>query len=236
MSEKELQKHFRNIQKAQEREEGVYAVAREKVRETGDWKSGMAVLESHKGSSRDLAIHGERIISYLRSLGRKQKSAPTVWGLDSFGILPEWDMESFLLIWGDSGVGKTSLAHALIQEWTGYPAHMVTHLDYLRKFDEIEHGGIVFDEMNIAHLPRESQIHLVDWEFERQIHVRYKVATIPAKTPKIGTSNKSPLEIMLASDPAIFRRLTIWEMRFGDKDNFIIKLDETDYTNYYRKD
>lgn len=58
--------------------------------------------------------------------------------------------------------------------------------------------------MDIRHWPRTSQIHLLDFDNPRAIHLRHVVATIPAGIPKIFTSNNDIVDL---SDPAIRRRI-----------------------------
>lgn len=58
--------------------------------------------------------------------------------------------------------------------------------------------------MDISHWPRTSQIHLLDFDNARAIHLRHVVATIPAGVIKIFTSNN---DICNLSDPAIRRRI-----------------------------
>ena len=55
--------------------------------------------------------------------------------------------------------------------------------------------GIVLDDMSFAHLPRETIIHLLDWDVDRSIHCRYNCAYIPHGTRKIFTTNKHPADV-----------------------------------------
>lgn len=61
-------------------------------------------------------------------------------------------------------------------------------MDKLRQLS-VDHDGIVFDDMSFAHMPITAVIHLLDTEFERDIHVRYGTVNIPANTKKIFTYN-----------------------------------------------
>lgn len=103
------------------------------------------------------------------------------------------------IVIGASGCGKTSWAKRVIQK----PALWVRHLDMLRSFRPGRHKSIIFDEQSFTHLPRETQIQLVDWTDETHIHCRYGVAIIPANVMKIFTANR---EIFI-DDPAINRRI-----------------------------
>lgn len=103
-----------------------------------------------------------------------------------------------LILEGPSGTGKTTWAKYFAPK----PSLFVTHLDVLRQFRPGFHQSIIFDDMQFSHLPRETQIHLLDTENPRAIHVRYGTASIPAGVVKIFTCNQ-PIFI---DDPAIRRR------------------------------
>ena len=63
--------------------------------------------------------------------------------------------------------------------------------------------------MSFAHIPREAAIYLADWDEDSAIHIRYKVAIIPAHTRRIFTSNR-PFEANFPGDEygAIKRRFS----------------------------
>lgn len=108
------------------------------------------------------------------------------------------------IIWGPSGIGKTSFAKALFPN-----ALFVSHIDDLRHFNSELYDAIIFDDMDFKHLPRSSQIHLVDFDDHRSIHVRYGVASIPAGTKKIFLTNEPEGRIFQVEDPAIRRRVRV---------------------------
>lgn len=111
-----------------------------------------------------------------------------------------WNLKS-LVIYGESGVGKTNWA-----KWhMDLPALFVSHMDVLRDYDPVYHRSIIFDDLSFMHMPRESQIHVVDTFDPRAIHCRYKTANIPPKTPKVFTANKR----IFLNDPAINRRIHV---------------------------
>ena len=111
--------------------------------------------------------------------------------------------EKVLFIHGPTGTGKTQWALHQFKN-----PLLVSHLDTLRKLTG-EHDGIVFDDMSFAHMPRESVIHLLDWDERREIHCRYSCAIIPAHTRKIFTSNKDFAEVFPYDESgAIRRRIT----------------------------
>jgi len=108
-----------------------------------------------------------------------------------------------LFIHGPTGTGKTQWA---VHQFTN--PLLVSHIDSLKNLTE-KHDGIVFDDMSFAHLPRESVIHLLDWDEDREIHCRYRCATIPKHTRKIFTSNKTFAEVFPYDETnAIRRRIT----------------------------
>lgn len=127
----------------------------------------------------------------------------TLYPLESFRWNFDMNFEKSIVFWGDSGIGKTCFALALLPG-----ALLVSHIDQLLDFDPQRHTGIVFDDMDFRHVPRTAQIHLLDNDQFRAIHCRYDCARIPAKTKKIFTTNEINGEIFL-DDPAINRRRRI---------------------------
>lgn len=176
----------------------LYTNARKRAKE-GNVKEAMEMLE-HPKTVRDLCLHGNTIRQNLESLVPKRPRV--VFPLDDFNIDFVWDMSRTLILWGPTNTGKTSLAKAFLPR-----ALFVSHFDRLRDYNPIDYHGIIFDDMSFKHIPRESQIHLVDYNDDRDIHCRYTPAFIPAHTPKIITSNSHPLDILLVDDPAITRRV-----------------------------
>lgn len=115
----------------------------------------------------------------------------------------DWNTHS-LILYGESGVGKTTWAKKHIE----LPCLFVSHLDVLKDYDATFHKGIIFDDVSFMHFPRESQIHIVDNYDPRSIHCRYRVAHIPAGTPKVFTANKR----IVMDDPAINRRCRVYKI------------------------
>lgn len=126
----------------------------------------------------------------------------------TLGSFQDWepitDWTKAIILYGDSGIGKTQFALAHFRN-----PLMVTHMDDLKQFQQEIHDGIVFDDMAFNHLPREAQIHLTDYDFARTIHARYVAARIPAKTKKIFTTNVDEGRILNIDDPAIARRVRV---------------------------
>lgn len=107
----------------------------------------------------------------------------------------EWNTRLTLLIIGEAGIGKTTWAKQMMPR----PILFVSHLDDLRKFKPNFHKSILFDDVSITHMPQTAQIHLVDTENPRSIHVRYGTVRIPANTPKVFTCNSFPVTHELAA-------------------------------------
>jgi hypothetical protein len=110
------------------------------------------------------------------------------------------ELSKSLWILGPSGCGKTTWAKKNLPK----PLLFITHLDVLQEYRPNYHRCLLFDDMSFAHLPRTAQIHIVDTENPRQIHIRYRIITIPAGTQKCFLSN----DIIFIPDDAIDRRLT----------------------------
>lgn len=124
---------------------------------------------------------------------------------------PDDSLKSLVLL-GPPGCGKTNWAkkHAI------KPALFVSHLDRLKDLKVGTHKSIIFDDLDFKHLPRTTQIHLVDRENPRDIHIRYRVAHIPAGIQKIFTCNEEPF----IRDDAVKRRTT-WKFINPINDPFI---------------
>ena len=113
------------------------------------------------------------MMSVLRAPTDKAK-----YGLDEFKDwepITEWDTS--WVLWGASQIGKTQFALAHFKN-----PLLVSHIDELKHFSAGTHDGIVFDDMSFTHTPRTAQIHLVDQNNSRAIHIRYGLGMIPAHT------------------------------------------------------
>lgn len=123
--------------------------------------------------------------------------------LDDFKWEPITDWTTSHVFWGNTGIGKTQFALAILPR-----ALFVTHIDQLVAYSPDSYDGIIFDDMAFTHYPREPQIHLCDIDQDRAINVKHSIAIIPRGTKKIFTTN-IPNGCIFMNDPAIARRITI---------------------------
>lgn len=156
--------------------------------------------------SKTMVLYYDRVVNNLKSMiGLEQLLTKFVYPepiVNEFRLMTSCNKT--ILLAGESGYGKTSFAISLF----GNPL-LCSHIDQLKEFDPIIHDAIIFDDMVFTHWPRESQIHIVDYDHPRAINVKHSVAYIPAKTKKIITTNRHASEVLLISDKAIRRRIKI---------------------------
>jgi len=156
----------------------------------------------------------ELSFEYLRfgeSMERNLKRAKTEvfqspFELTSFNINPLIFEGKSILLWGTNNSGKTNYALAHFKN-----PLFCSHIDVLKQLSP-DHDGIVFDDMKFSHWPVESVIHLLDYDFPRDINCRYVTAHIPAKMRKVFTHNtENPFyktgEIDPEQQAAVERRL-----------------------------
>jgi len=110
-----------------------------------------------------------------------------------------------LVIVGPAGCGKTTWAKTHMPK----PILMINHIDILKKFRPDYHRSILFDDMGFSHLPRESQINIVDKTDVKDIHRRYGTTSLPSGVVKVFTANIMPF----GSDEAILRRIRVINIR-----------------------
>lgn len=188
-----------------------YLSARRAVREGSSVQEALSHLEEDPKAARDLTIHGTSIVRNLSTIASRRIT--TTHSLASFNLTWQWEETKTLLLWGATGIGKTTLAKLLLPQ-----ALFVRHLDLLRMYGEGHYDGIVLDDMSFSHLPREAQIHLVDVADPTDIHIRYGVASLPQGTRRIITTNLVPEAILRLEDPAIARRVQAVEvLKSGDQ-------------------
>lgn len=194
-----------------------YQLARIKARR-GDLAGALKCLEHSPQGARDLTI-SNKVQERLAELLPLPPLHPC-WDLATFGQIPLWDRSKALILTGNSGLGKSSLARSLMPM-----ALFCSQIEDIRMYGK-EYMGLIFDDMNFlgdpvtgkGMWPREAQIHLTDYMFPRSMRLRYKNFTIPAGTPKIFTTNLLPREILMVHDPAIRNRTTAW-LVFGEVQN-----------------
>lgn len=167
-----------------------------------DWRSDVETGLSHR---KLVANHPSLYMRYMRNASAmekvfKPKKKKKIY--NNFNRPLVDDFTKPLVLTGPTGLGKTQYAKACLPE-----AIFCSHIDEL--VDEDLSGGIIFDDMDFQHWPRNSQIHLVDQEEDRAIHVRYTILEIPADTRKIFTTNNHPF----LYDPAIDRRINVVEIK-----------------------
>jgi len=135
-------------------------------------KAALAHLETTPQGAMQLTINGDRITKGLQTLTRK--ALRVTHPLTSFTLPTTWDRSLSLILTGATATGKTSLAKALLPN-----ALMINHIDRLREYNSM-YDGVIFDDMDFHHYPRESHIHLVDTYEERDIHGRNVNGRLPA--------------------------------------------------------
>lgn len=158
------------------------------------------LLKMNQKTARDLVLHREAILKTIQAL--RPRPLTVSFALSDFQWNLTWDPKTVLILTGPTNSGKTALAKALLAP----TPLLVTHLDDLKWWDPEIYSGIIYDEANLKHLPRETQIHHVDTEETRSVHARYCPALLTAGRQVIFTSNLSPDQILEWHDPAIKRR------------------------------
>lgn len=152
--------------------------------------------------------HPDQMCKYERGLRRckkalQKKKFKKKFELNEFKWDPITEWRATVILWGKPGIGKTQFARAHFDN-----PLIVNHLDRLKELSD-EHDGIIFDDMSFTHIPREAQIHLVDNEDEKEIHLRYENAIIPEGTKKIMITNVENGEIVDLEDEAIKQRCRV---------------------------
>jgi len=166
-------------------------------------QEGMAILR--REASFDYLRFGEGMERNLKRSKTEQFKSP--FELSAYTCNPLVFEKKATLLWGPSGSGKTNFALAHFKN-----PLFVSHIDALKQLSP-DNDAIVFDDMRFTHWPVESVIHLLDYDFPRDINCRYCCAHIPAKMIKVFTHNtENPFyktgEIEPEQQAAIERRLT----------------------------
>lgn len=175
-----------------------------------DLDDAIALAEAGATTAELWRTHAKTMVRYSKGILKYKEviNTPIVksdFSLTDFSWTPITDWSKSHIIWGPPGCGKTQFALAHFTN-----PLFVRHLDDLKKLDA--HDGIVFDDMKFRHLPRESQIHLVDIDQPSSIHLRFENALIPAHTKKIFTTNEELGLIFDLFELAVARRVTVTEV------------------------
>jgi len=201
----------------------------------GNWKDALKLLIEEKPEEIRFLDKWEK---NLKTVARMfaQKTLKTKYKIEDFVEVDlKWKpRKQTLVISGKSGYGKTQFAKTLFKN-----PLIVRHMDKLKSFDELEHDGIIFDDMNFSHWPRESCIHLVDIEEDTDLNVKCGMVTLPAGTPRVITTNRRSDEIFSSFDKAIRRRITTFEVmkdlrKLGEQQCYICSpsSEEESYTDF----
>jgi len=119
-----------------------------------------------------------------------------------------------IMLYGPSGLGKTERAISLFKR-----PLLVRSLDAARDFHPDRYDGIVFDDVNLAHLTPEEKIHLLDSKHQGVVKCRYKNGILPRGTKRIFTTNRVPHDFFIGGSTAnedqviaIMRRVKIYHV------------------------
>lgn len=191
-----------------------------------------AILEG-KSKRQLYEDHFESMVKYHAGIAKAinvlqpPKRVAGRYALDTFAAAPRgWEpipaatlSERLVILTGPSGIGKTQFALAHFEN-----PLFVSHMDQLGRLEGGDYDAIIFDDMSFSHLPREARIHLCDLEFDRQFHIRYTTALLPAGLPRILTTNKTVEEVLFKpdeahNDVAIRRRIHVLELKLEEEDD-----------------
>lgn len=168
-------------------------------------RSALQIVKANK--PRDFCLYGSAIERNLNT--HFVKPFTHKWKLTDFNC-PPLIFTKTTLVYGPSNSGKTSFVLAHFKN-----PLFVSHMDTLKKLSP-DHDAIVFDDMSFAHIPPDAIIHLVDFDNDRDIHVRYGTVHIPANTIKVFTHNTKEIfhspSATADQNAAINRRVTYFHV------------------------
>lgn len=129
----------------------------------------------------------EEMLRHQVLMVRRKKQNVVKFNLDTFVNAPQLPNDwKVLYIWGDTRLGKSKWARALLPE-----AGRVTEINRLGDADATK--GLIFDDVATTGLSAVQVIHLVEYDDECDIRVLYGSVRIPEQTKKIFTYN-NPVE------------------------------------------
>lgn len=178
------------------------------VMQAGSYSEAVEIVKDNM--PRDFVLYKEKIQQNMSKLFEEK-------------VEPKFDLKRFLvppigvnllqrfsiIMSGDAGIGKTNFALAHFDR-----PLLVRHLDRCADINWADYDGVIFDDVDLSRLPATELIHLFDLDFTSEIHVRYKVAVIPPKFPRIFTTNIRTKGEMFdhitnaAQKDAIYRRVS----------------------------
>lgn len=169
--------------------------------------NGDTVRQLWKNFPHAMTRYSRGILEYKRQMmPTTVKAKHTFDDFSGWGRIDDWSKSQVVI--GESGIGKTQWALCHFAN-----PLFCSHLDDLANLSE-EHDGVIFDDMDFKHMPRTTQIHILDQDQDRSIHKRYENAFIPAGTKKIFTCNEYPFDM---EDPAIKRRCEITHLKLCER-------------------
>ena len=176
-----------------------------------DLAAAVDALRSGGGMAAVISEHPEVYVKYhkgMKELARmdhilsiKKRKMTKPWKFK----ITDWNREEqCLILCGKTGVGKTEFAMDQFEN-----ALLVRQKDDLKLFIHGLHDGIVFDDTHWLGETREEQIKILDLNRDTTVHCRFTNAVIPAKIPRIFTTNVIKGWIFSLEDPAIERRCKV---------------------------
>lgn len=120
------------------------------------------------------------------------------------------DLSKPCVLVGESGIGKTEFALAHFTN-----PKIVSQIDDLKDLSDL-HDGVIFDDVALADLQREEQIHILDIGMTRSIKARFMNATLKKGLPRIFTTN-SLARCFSIEDPAVKRRVTVVNLELSTR-------------------
>lgn len=156
-------------------------------------------------------------LKYAQELEVRKRYKTPSFKLEDYEIeTPRECNHLFTVFYGKPGIGKTQFAKAHFK----HPL-VVRNIEIAKNhFKDGYHDGLVLDDMNFGHWPREAVIHLTDFEEASELHCRNKNFFKPPGLPIIATTNVAGGNIFgeWFYDGAIQRRIQVYDL--GDKSLF----------------